>query len=49
MLVKPSILPGTMELLPHEQLIFNKMKDIIRETYELFSFFTYRYACFGED
>lgn len=38
MLVKPSILPGTMELLPHEQLIFNKMKDIIRETYELFSF-----------
>lgn len=38
MLVKPSILPGTMELLPHEQLIFNKMKDIIRETYELFAF-----------
>lgn len=38
MIVKPSILPGTMELLPHEQLIFNKMKDIIRETYELFSF-----------
>lgn len=38
MLVKPSILPGTMELLPHEQLTFNKMKDIIRETYELFSF-----------
>ena len=38
MLVKPSILPGTMELLPNEQLIFNKMKDIIRETYELFSF-----------
>ena len=38
MIVKPSILPGTMELLPHEQLIFNRMKDIIRETYELFSF-----------
>lgn len=31
-------MPGTMELLPHEQLIFNKMKDIIRETYEIFSF-----------
>ena len=31
-------MPGTMELLPYEQLIFNKMKDIIRETYELFSF-----------
>lgn len=31
-------MPGTMELLPNEQLIFNKMKDIIRETYELFSF-----------
>lgn len=31
-------MPGTMELLPQEQLIFNKMKDIIRETYELFSF-----------
>lgn len=38
MTVKPSILPGTMELLPSEQLIFNKMKDIIRETYELYSF-----------
>lgn len=38
MIVKPSTLPGTMELLPQEQLIFNKMKDIIRETYELFSF-----------
>lgn len=31
-------MPGTMELLPNEQLIFNKMKDIISETYELFSF-----------
>ena len=33
-IVKPSILPGFMELIPEDQLLFNKMKDTIRETYE---------------
>jgi histidyl-tRNA synthetase len=34
----PSILPGFMELLPSDQLAFNKMLDIIRNTYETFGF-----------
>ena len=33
-IVKPSILPGFMELLPADQLIFNSMKDTIRRNYE---------------
>ncbi|PRR78079.1 Histidine--tRNA ligase [Clostridium liquoris] len=37
-IVKPSILPGFMELLPADQLIFNKMMDIIRHNYEKFGF-----------
>lgn len=37
-IVKPSILPGFMELLPADQLVFNKMKDTIRHTYEKFGF-----------
>ena len=32
--IKPKTLPGFMELLPNEQILFNKMKDIIRESYE---------------
>ena len=32
--IKPRTLPGFMELLPNEQILFNKMKDIIRESYE---------------
>ena len=32
--VKPSTLPGFMELLPEEQILFNKMMDIIRKHYE---------------
>src|SRR5258706_3413078 len=36
--VTPRILSGFMELLPGEQLIFNKFLDIIRETYEEFGF-----------
>lgn len=31
-------MPGFMELLPNEQLVFNKMLKTIRETYELFGF-----------
>ncbi|WP_125152503.1 histidine--tRNA ligase [Clostridium rectalis] len=37
-IVKPSILPGFMELLPADQIIFNKMMDTIRENYEKFGF-----------
>ena len=37
-IIKPSILPGFMELLPNEQILFNKMLDIIRKNYEKFGF-----------
>ena len=37
-IVKPSTLPGFMELLPPDQILFNKMLDIIRENYEKFGF-----------
>jgi len=37
-IVKPSILPGFMELLPKDQIQFNKLADTIRETYESFGF-----------
>ena len=36
--VKPSILPGFMELIPSDQILFNKMMDIIRKNYEKFGF-----------
>lgn len=37
-IVKPSILPGFMELLPQDQIQFNRIKDTIRQTYEEFGF-----------
>ena len=37
-IVIPSILPGFMELLPADQIQFNKLADTIRETYESFGF-----------
>lgn len=37
-IVKPSILPGFMELIPEEQILFNQMLDIIRKNYEKFGF-----------
>jgi len=37
-IVKPSILPGFMELLPGDQIQFNKLADSIRKTYESFGF-----------
>ncbi|MBU0534867.1 MAG: histidine--tRNA ligase [Patescibacteria group bacterium] len=37
-LIKPSILPGFMELMPNEQLVFNSMLRTIQESYELFGF-----------
>ncbi len=36
--VKPRTMPGFMELLPSEQILFNKMYDTIREVYESFGF-----------
>ncbi len=37
-IVRPSTLPGFMELLPHEQILFNHMMDTIRKNYEKFGF-----------
>ena len=37
-IVKPSILPGFMELTPEDQILFNKMLDTIRKNYEKFGF-----------
>lgn len=37
-IVKPSILSGFMELTPTDQILFNKMMDIIRKNYEKFGF-----------
>lgn len=36
--VKPRILSGFMELLPEDQILFNRMKDTIRSVYERFGF-----------
>jgi len=36
--VTPRTLPGFMELLPNEQILFNEMKEQIRKSYEEFGF-----------
>ena len=36
--VEPRTLPGFMELLPQDQIMFNKMVDTIRSVYEEFGF-----------
>ena len=36
--VEPKTLPGFMELLPKDQILFNKMKDKIQKSYEKFGF-----------
>ena len=36
--IKPRILTGFMELLPEDQILFNKIYDTIREVYESFGF-----------
>ena len=38
-IVKPSTLPGFQELLPEDQILFNKLKDIIRKNYEFHGFY----------
>ncbi|MGO1469869.1 MAG: histidine--tRNA ligase [Tissierella sp.] len=37
-IIKPSILPGFMELVPKEQILFNQMRDTIKNNYEKFGF-----------
>lgn len=37
-IVKPSTLPGFMELLPREQILFNEMLDTIKRNYEKYGF-----------
>jgi histidyl-tRNA synthetase len=37
-MIKPSILPGFMELLPEDQLLFNNMLETIKRNYEKFGF-----------
>lgn len=37
-IVRPSILPGFLELLPDDQILFNKIKDNIRKSYESYGF-----------
>ena len=36
--IKPKTLPGFMELLPNEQILFNKMKETIQKSYEKYGF-----------
>lgn len=36
--VKPTLLSGFMELLPEEQILFNRILDTIKKVYELFGF-----------
>ena len=36
--VTPRTLPGFMELLPNEQILFNEMKETIKNSYEQFGF-----------
>lgn len=36
--IEPRTLPGFMELLPNEQILFNKMKETIQKSYEMYGF-----------
>lgn len=37
-IITPKTLSGFVEMLPDEQILFNKMKDTIRQSYEIFGF-----------
>ena len=37
-MIEPKTLPGFMELLPEDQILFNKIKDVIKKNYESFGF-----------
>ena len=36
--IQPRTLPGFMELLPNEQIVFNDIKEKIQKSYERFGF-----------
>ena len=36
--IEPKTLPGFMELLPNEQVLFNQIKETIKNTYEKYGF-----------
>ena len=37
-MIQPRTLPGFMELLPEQQILFNQMKETIKKSYEKFGF-----------
>ena len=37
-MIEPKTLPGFMELLPEDQILFNRVKDVIRKNYESYGF-----------
>ena len=37
-IIQPSILPGMMELLPEDQVVFDRMKNIIEDTFKKYAF-----------
>ena len=37
-MIEPRTLPGFMELLPQDQILFNKIQDVIRKNYERYGF-----------
>ncbi|MGH8114242.1 MAG: hypothetical protein ACREPS_04200, partial [Rhodanobacteraceae bacterium] len=37
-LTTPRTMPGTLELLPREQIVFQRMLDTIRRTFETYGF-----------
>ena len=43
--VQPRIMPGFMELLPEDQIAFNRMYDTIRRVYERYGFLPLDTAC----
>ena len=38
-MIQPSILPGMMELLPEDQILFNKIKSTIEDTFKKYAFY----------
>lgn len=38
-IVKPSILPGFLELLPRDQIVFDNLKEIIEKNFKFYGFF----------
>ena len=38
-IVEPKTLPGFMELMPQDQILFDKIKNIIEEVYSSYGFY----------